>query len=192
MDHANLASLRNPSLSHSSLSILEFVRETFWAGRLLLASTWTLSFLLLLAWLSVGRSSRAVEVGGGLAPAAAHYPPPPCWDWWCPGLSVLCLSCGLTESLVGQVESTVLGHSCWCLVLSQSHRHTYETVLFKFCLLITVPLCPVLVQIQIGLAEWHRAESHSSGSGLLCFEPGCVTWFLLTPLISFEIVSCSV
>lgn len=56
-------------------------------------------FLLLLAWLIVGRSSQAVEVGGGLAPATAHYPTHTCWDSWCPGLSVLCLCWGLTKSL---------------------------------------------------------------------------------------------
>lgn len=146
-------------------------------------------FLPLLLWVRVGRSLQALELRDGLASATAYYSPETCWDSWCPGLSLLCLSCGLTMSLVGQVEITVLGHSCWCLLLSQPHRHIYEKVLFRFYLLI---YCSALVLYSgpnpDGSTEWQQ----SSESGLLC------VWTRLCDLISphssvaFDIVSCSV
>lgn len=152
---ADLASLRNLSfhiLPNPSWDLSGSLLEL-----LLLAFHGLCPFLLLLAWLTMERSSRTVEVRGGLTPDTAHHPPPTCWDCWCPALRVLFLSCSLTKSSVGQVKSTVLGHRCWCFVLSQSHRHIYETVLFRFYyrLFITVLLCPILAHIQIGLAKWH-------------------------------------
>lgn len=131
----------NPSLSNSSQSILGFIRENLSA---VFARGFHMDSIIPSLHPCCGYGGDVFQSCWGQKwlnfchPRYVGIAGVKTWVCWC-------LSHGLTKSPV--------------LVLSHSRRDFCETVLFKFYLLVYYSaLCPILAQVQMGLADWHHAK----------------------------------
>lgn len=138
---------------------------------LLLAFTWTPSFS---STLVVAQCDVFWSCWGRRWPSFSH-----CSPWTCvlggrsPGVSSLCLACGLTESLV-MFPMSSLGYCPRSQLLApflvpcplcSTGAFVKQFFLGFTYFFIAVPWSPVLA--RVGLIDGHRAKNHSSEAGPL-------------------------
>lgn len=138
-----------------------------------------LSFSFRRSFTEVMSNSEAAEIRSSLASATSHcrhaLTVVLCWS----------LSCDWPFDITVSDWEHSQGLSLWV----QGSDAVWHPVLWRIlwnnsfqgfaCLFTAVPLCPIQIQVQMGLAEWRHIQNHGSEAGPLCFSQ--TVWIICPP-----------